>query len=150
MDGARKRKAIAEANAEKAMAETERAELREALDILEAHLSAGTPPYDSEDGTRPSRVITLLVTWVLRSVSKKGARSKEPNIVDVEEEESVSERVARLITHQVVARGSLSPASRENRIRQSPRLSSKSDKSAGSDMRSDSLPKQKLKDPELC
>ena len=47
---------------------------------------------------------------MLRSDSKKGARPKEPEIVDPDEEEtqeSVSERVARLITHQVVARGSV-------------------------------------------
>ena len=31
--------------------EKERGELREALDILEAHLGTGTRPYDSEDGT---------------------------------------------------------------------------------------------------
>ena len=54
--GARKRNAIAEANAEKAKVEKERDELREALDILEAHLGTGTRPYDAEDGTRLSRV----------------------------------------------------------------------------------------------
>ena len=74
--------------------EKERDELREALDILEAHLGTGTRPYDSEDGTRPSRVKKSSVTRVLRSVSKKGARSKEPEIVDLDEEESVSKRVA--------------------------------------------------------
>ena len=42
--GARKRKAIAEANAEKQKVERERDELREALDILEAHLGTGTRP----------------------------------------------------------------------------------------------------------
>ena len=52
--GARKRKAIAEASAEKENVENERDEFREAVDILEAHLGTGTRPY--EDGTRPSRV----------------------------------------------------------------------------------------------
>ena len=87
-----------------------RGDLREALDIAEAHLGTGTRPYDSEDGARPSRVKKSSVTRVLCSVSKKGARSKEPEIVDLDEEESVSERVARLITHQAVTRGSSSPA----------------------------------------
>ena len=54
--GARKRMAIAEANTEKAKVEKERDELRVALDILEAHLGTGTRQYDSEDGTRASRV----------------------------------------------------------------------------------------------
>ena len=63
--------------------------------------------------------------------------------MDLDAEESVSERVARLITHQAGARGCSSPEIRK--IRQSPRLSAKSDKSAGSDMRSGSLPKHKLK-----
>ena len=54
--------------------------------------------------------------------------------MDLDEEESAPKRVARLITRQVVARGSSSPDSRKKPIRQSPRLSSKSDKSAGSDM----------------
>ena len=40
--GAKKCKAITEANAEKAKVEKERDELREALDILEAHLGTGT------------------------------------------------------------------------------------------------------------
>ena len=94
--------------------EKERDELREALTILEAHLGTGTRQYDSEDGTRPSRVKKSSVTRVLRSVSRKGARSKEPEIVDLDEDESVSERVARLITHQAVARGSSSPDNQKN------------------------------------
>ena len=53
--GARKRKSIAEANAEKAKVEKERDELREALGVLEAHLGTGTRPYDSEDGFALSR-----------------------------------------------------------------------------------------------
>ena len=122
--------------------EKERDELREALDILEAHLGTGTRPYDSEDGTHPSRVKNSSVTRVLRSVSRKGARSKEPEIVDLDGEESVAERVARLITQQAVAIG---VAHRKKPVRQSPRLSSKSDKSTGSDMRSGSLPKHKPK-----
>ena len=142
--GARKRKAIVEAHAEKAKVEKERDELRVALDILEAHLGTGTRQYDSEDGTRASRVNKSSMTRVLRSVSKKGARSKEPEVVDLDAEESVSERVARLITHQAGARGCSSPEIRK--IRQSPRLSAKSDKSAGSDTRSGSNPpKHKLK-----
>ena len=52
--GARKRKAIADANAEKAKGEKGRDELREALGILEEQLGTGTRQYDSEDGTRPS------------------------------------------------------------------------------------------------
>ena len=150
--GARKRKATAEANAENAKVEKERDELREALDLLEAHLGTGarTRQYDSEDGrgirTRASRVEKSAVTRVpvLRSVSKKGARSKEAEIVDLDAEESVFEQVVRLITHQAGARGCFSPEIRK--IRQSPRLSAKSDKSAGSDMRSGSNPpKHKLK-----
>ena len=58
--GAMNRKAIAEANTEKVKVEKERDELREALNILEAHLGpvlgTGTRQYDSEDGTRASRV----------------------------------------------------------------------------------------------
>ena len=121
--------------------EKERDELREALDILEAHLGTGTRQYDSEDGTgtRPSCVKKTSMTRVLRSVSKK-----EPEVVELDEEESVSGRMARLITHQAGARGCSSPDSRKI-IRQSPRLSATSDKSAGSDMRSGSLLKNKLK-----
>ena len=53
--------AIAGAAAEKQDAERGRGELREDLDILEAHLRLGTGtrvtrPYDSEDGARCSRV----------------------------------------------------------------------------------------------
>ena len=124
--------------------EKERGELREALDLLEAHLGTGTRQCDSEDGARASRVKKTTVAKVLRSVSKKGARSKEHEIVDLDADESVSERVARLITHQAGARGCSSPEIRK--IRQSSRLSAKSDKSAGSDMRSGSNPpKHKLK-----
>ena len=121
--------------------EKERDELAEALDILEAHLGTGTRQhheYASEDGTRASRVknSTAHVTTVLRCVSKNGARSKEHEI-----EEIVSERVARLITHQAGAKGCSSLEIRKM-TRQSPRLqrSAKSDKSAGSDMRSGSQP----------
>ena len=120
--------------------EKERDELRAALDISEDHLGTGTRPYDSEDGTRPSRVKKSSVTRTLRSVSRKGARSKEPEIEDLDKEESVAERVARL-----EARGSSLPDGRKKPVRQSPRLSAKSDKSTGSDMRRESLPKQTLK-----
>ena len=68
--------------------------------------------------------------------------------MDLDGEESVAGRVARLITQQAVARGSSSPDGRKKPVRQSPRLSSKSDKSTGSDMRSGSPPigyKHKLK-----
>ena len=58
--------------------EKERDELREVLDILGAHLGTCTRPFDSEDGTRPSRVKKSSVTRVLRSVLTEGARSKEP------------------------------------------------------------------------
>ena len=60
--GARKQKAIADANAEKAKVEKERDELREALNILEAQLGTGTRQYDSEDGIRPSRVKKMTAT----------------------------------------------------------------------------------------
>ena len=145
--GAKKRKANAEANAEKQKVEREHGELREALGILEAHLGTGTQPYDSEDGTWPSRVKKSLVTRALRSVSRKGARSKEPEIVDLDKEESVAEQVARLIAQQAEARGSSgsSPDCQKKPVHQSPCLSAKSDKSTGSDMRSGSLPKHKLK-----
>ena len=121
-------------------------ELREALDILEAHLGTGTRQYASEDGTTSARVKTSSVRRVLRSVSiaKKGTRHKEPELVGLDEEESVTERVARLITQHAGARGCSSPDSR-NTIRQSPRLSAKSDKSAGSDMRGGGLPNSKTK-----
>ena len=65
--------------------------------------------------------------------------------MDLDEEESVSKRVARLITHQAVARGSSSPDSLKKIIRQPPCLSGRSEKSAGSNMKSGSLPKHKLK-----
>ena len=42
----------------------------------------------------------MMRVHVLRSVLKKGAQSKEPNMVDLDVEESVSEQVAKLITHQ--------------------------------------------------
>ena len=143
--GARKRKVIAEAHDERQEVEKERGELREALDIIEAHLGTCTRQCDSENGTRPSRVKKTTATRALRSVSRKGARSKEPEIVDLDREESVSERVARLIALQVGARGSSSPDGRRPPIRQSPRLSGKSDRSTASDMRSGSLPETKLK-----
>ena len=85
--GARERKAIAEASAEKAKVEKGRDELRAALDLLEAHLGTGTRPYDSEDGTHPSRGKKSSVIRVIRSVSRKGARSKEPENVDLDGEE---------------------------------------------------------------
>ena len=95
------------------------------------------------DGTRTSRVKKSSATTVLRSISKKGARHKEPEVVHLDGEESVSERVARPVTHQAGARGCSSTDGRKV-IRQSPRMSAKSDKPAGSGMRSGSLPKSKL------
>ena len=143
--GARKRTDIADANAEKAKVEKERGGLREALDILEARLGTGTRQYDSEDGTRPSRVKKTTVARVICSVSsKKGAPSQEHGIVELDAEESVAERMARLLTHQAGARASSLPEIRKM-TRQSPRLSTKSGQSAGSDMRSGSQPhKHKL------
>ena len=68
---------------------------------------------------------------VLRSVStKKTARPQEHEIVDLDVAESVAARVARLLAHQAGARASSSPENRKI-IRQSPRLSVKSDNSAG-------------------
>ena len=133
--GARKSKAIAEANAEKEHVEKERGELGQAIDIFEAQLDTGTRQYDSEDGTRASRVKTTAMARVLRSVSSttKGPRPKEHEIVGLEVEESVAERVARLIAHQAGARGSSSPETR-HKTRQAPRLSARSDESAGSDL----------------
>ena len=125
--------------------EKERDELREALDMIESHLGTCARQYDSEDGTRPSRVKKTAVTRTLRSVSRKGARTKEPEIVDLGDDESVSERVARLIALPVMAGGSSSPQGRRPPIRQSPRFSGKSDKSTVSDMRSGSMPKSKSK-----
>ena len=57
----------------------------------------------------------------------------------------MSERVAGLIARQAVARGSSSPDGRKKPVRPSPRLSAKSDKTTGNDMRSGSLPTHKLK-----
>ena len=110
-------------------------------------MGTGARPYDSEDGTRPSRVKKSSVTRALRSVSRKGARSKEPEIVDLDKEESVDERVARLIARHATPRGSSSPECRQKPVRQSPRLSAKPDRSTGSDMRSGSVRKNKLKSP---
>ena len=65
---------------------------------------------------------------MLRSVStKKTARPQEHEIVDLDVEESVAERVARFLAHQAGARASLSPENHKM-IRQYPRLSEKSDK----------------------
>ena len=139
--GARKRKAIAEANAETAKAGKGNGELREALDLFEAHLGTRTRHCDSEGGTHASCVNKVTVTRVLRSISKKEACSKEPEIVDLDGEESVSERVA--IGSSFIRLSS--PDGRKKPVRQPPRLSSKSDKSTGSDMRSGSLSRHKLK-----
>ena len=55
----------------------------------------------------------------------------------------MAEYVARMIAQQPVGAGSSSPEGRKKPVRQSPRLSSKSDRSEASDMRSGSLPKSK-------
>ena len=61
-------------------------------------------PYDTEDGTRPSRVKKTTATRVLRSVlTKKTTRPQEHEIVDLDVEESVAERLARLLAHQAGA-----------------------------------------------
>ena len=74
-------------------------ELREALNILEAQLGTGTRQYDSENGTCSSRLKQTTTTRVLCSVStKKVAQPQEHNIVDLDAEESVPERVARILT----------------------------------------------------
>ena len=83
------------------IAQVARDELREALSILEERLDTGARQYDSEDGTRPSRVKTTAATRVLRSASmKKTPRPQEHEIVDLNAEESVAEQVARLLAHQ--------------------------------------------------
>ena len=107
-------------------------------------------PYLSEHTSHnSSRVKKSSVTRVLCSTSKKGARYTEPEVADLDAEDSVSERVARRITHQAGSRGCSSPEIRK--IRQSPRLSTKSDKSAGSDMRSGSNPpNHTLKAPSVA
>ena len=66
-----KRKAIADANTEKPKVVKERDETREALNLLEEQLGTVTGQYDSEDGTRTSRLKTTAVTRVLRSVTSK-------------------------------------------------------------------------------
>ena len=86
--------------------EQERDELREALDILEAHLGTRTSQYDSEDGTQSSRVKKSTVARALRSVSRKTEpRPQEPEIVDLSREQSVAERVARMIAQQSAVGG---------------------------------------------
>ena len=125
--------------------EKERDELREALDILEAHLGTGTRQCDSEDGTCASRVKHYRRQGCFALSQRRERETRNPKWWTLMERRvHVSERVARLITHQAGARGCSSPDSRKT-IRQSPRLSAKSDKSAGSDMRSGGLPKNKLK-----
>ena len=101
--------------------------------LLQAHLCLGDLLTGVIEGTRTSRVKTTAATKVLRSVSskKKGTRPKEHEVVDLDAEESVAEQVARLLAHQAGARGSSSPETRQ-KTRQSPRLSARSDKCAGS------------------
>ena len=112
------------------MLKKERDELREVLDILEAHLGTGAWQYtaysvytydpDPEDRTRPSCVKKTMAARVLRSVStKKVARSQEHGVMDLDAKESVAEQVARLLTHQAGARAGSSPET-HRMIRQSP------------------------------
>ena len=94
--------------------------------------------------TAPDPHITVkktTATWVLRSLSvRKTTQPQEQHkVVDLDAEETVAERVAKLFTLQAGARASSSPDHRKG-IRQSPRLSAKSDKSARSDMKSGSQP----------
>ena len=70
---------------------------------------------------------------------KKATRSHEHEIVDLDVEETVAKRVAKLLAHQAGARASLWPENRKM-IRQSPRLSAKSDRYGCSGMRSGSQP----------
>ena len=55
-------------------------------------------PYDSEDGTRSSRVKKTAVTWVLRSGStnKTTDVQEQHRVVDLDAEENVADRVAKL------------------------------------------------------
>jgi len=82
-------KAIADANGEKVnlKAEKDSDELGEALNVHEEQLSTitctGPRQYDSEDGTRPSRVNKTTATRVFRSVlKKKTTRPQEHEIVE--------------------------------------------------------------------
>ena len=126
--GAKKRKAIADASAKKAKVKKERGELREALVILEEQLGTGTQ-YNPEDGTRPSRAKKPTAARVLRSVArKKTAPPQEHGIVDLDAEGGVAERVVRLLAHQAGDRASSSPENHKT-TRQSPRLCAKYNKS---------------------
>ena len=83
-------------------------------------------------------------TRVLRSVSvrKTTQPQKQHEVVDLDQEETVAENVAKLLTLQAGAKASLSP-DHHKCMRQSPRLSAKSDKSADSarsEMKSGSQP----------
>ena len=139
--GARQRKTIAEANPGKAQTERERDELREALEIMEGQFGSGTRPYDSEDGTRSSRVKKTAVARVLRSVAvtKTTQPQEQHKVVNLDVAETVAERVAKLLALRAGARASSSPDHRKG-INQSPCLPVKSAKSARSDMKSVSQP----------
>ena len=122
--------------------ENGRCGLRDPPRALQGQLGIGTRQCDSEDGAHPPRAKKTAVA-VLRSVSTKGtARPKEHGTVGLGSEGSVFERdyrAARPSAHQARARACSSPENRKM-TRQSPRLSAKSDKSAGSDMMSGSQP----------
>ena len=77
---------------------------------------------------------------------------KQHEIVDFDAAESVSERVARLITHQAGAKGCSLPNNCNIMMTcQSHQLSARSRMSAGSVMRSGSQPpKHKLKSPSFA
>ena len=87
----------------------ERDELREALGIREEQFGSGTRPYDSEDGARSSPVKKTAVARVLCSVStKKTTQAQEQHdVVDLDAEETIAERVAKLLALQAGAIGKL-------------------------------------------
>ena len=139
-DTARKRKTVAEANDGNARAGQERDELGEALKNrvknLEEKFGSGARPYDSQDGTRSTRVKKIAAAWVHRSVSvKKVTQPQEQHeAVYLDADDIVAQRVVKFLALQAGARASSSHDHRKG-IHQSPRLSAKSDKSARSDMK---------------
>ena len=70
--------------------------------------------------------------------------------MDLYKEEHVAEGVARLIAQPAAARGSSLPDCRQKPVSQPPRMSAKSDRSTGSDIKRGSLLKPKLKSPSCA